>query len=424
MVSDVMLVLLLLIVATLLSSIVAYGTHPYWAQFHHGIELIALSRRLEWPLIALAIILAAILLAMVIGGKRRAWWLIGLAPLLALFVHRFAIDQNSAFLVNRQPVFVAADLPNDGEFLSDDSYVVGLSYHGQSWAYPYALLYPSPLVVQVEQEHPLLLMWSPFANRAVALAIDRSIKPTEIEVVSMPANTLLVYNSRVGQFINGFTGKTLSGQKPSGVIESISTLKTTWKNWKALHPATQVMQPTLPAHANLPTRPVLPMYPMPRAMTQPSESTVALLQGDNPIAIADDDIPSDPATVVVGDQTLLLLRQPNGLLKAFSRLVPPDYFLTFRLKTDPKFPEAILFDINTSSLWNAEGVAVEGPLKGTHLKSVDIDDGVYAQVAQFWYPRLPFVEPAVVPDYAPEPSSTGKTSPRPHRTPRRRRTTS
>jgi len=428
--SVVILALILLILATLVSGMVAYGTHPYWAQFHHGIEFIAMARRLEWPLIAAAIVLAAFLLALVIGGKRRAWWLIGLAPLLALFVHRFAIDQDAAFRVNRQPTFVSADVPGDGEYLGDDAYVVGLTYHGQSWAYPYALLYPSPLVVQVEQEHPLLLMWSPFANRAVALGIDRSIKPVEMEVVSMPANTLLVYNARVGQFINGFTGKMLDGEKPSGVIETIPTLKTTWKNWKMLHPATQVMQPSLPAQAmqptfpayhNLPTRPVLPMYPMPPS-TRPSESTVALLSGENsvnPLAIDDEDMSPEPATVPAGEQTLLLLRQPDGMLKAFSRLVPPDYYLIFRQKTDSKFPAAILLDTNTASLWNAEGVAIDGPLKGTRLKAVDIDDGVYLRVAQFWYPHLTLVEPTAVPDYAPEPSTVPGTTHR--RTTHRRR---
>ena len=59
---------------------------------------------------SVALIACILLMALTIFGQRRAWWLIGLAPVLALFAHRFA--PGSAALgttVLENPYFVAAE---------------------------------------------------------------------------------------------------------------------------------------------------------------------------------------------------------------------------------------------------------------------------------------------------------------------------
>src|SRR5437763_1197041 len=81
------------------AAVAAYGTSASWAQYPHGLDLILWSRRLEWPLVTIAILLCLGLIALVIAGKRRAWWLIGLGPILALFAHRFVTDPAGAFSI-------------------------------------------------------------------------------------------------------------------------------------------------------------------------------------------------------------------------------------------------------------------------------------------------------------------------------------
>ena len=56
------------------------------------------------------------LVATVISGRRRVFWLIGLGPILALFGHRFATDPNATMRSVENPAFVAADAA--GEFLA------------------------------------------------------------------------------------------------------------------------------------------------------------------------------------------------------------------------------------------------------------------------------------------------------------------
>ena len=218
----------LLLIAAIPAAVVAYGIDPNWAQYPHGIELILFSRRFEWPMIALTLVACVAILGLVISGKRRAWWLIGLAPILTLLGHRFAINPNNAFLINADPTFVSADRAS---FVAPDDSVLGIVEGADAMAFPFASLYSRPLVVRELRTQPMLLMWSPFANCATAYRIDRSIQSNELEIVSMPANALLVYNSRVGQFINGVTGLTPDGRVPAGFISRIPTVKTSWDRW-------------------------------------------------------------------------------------------------------------------------------------------------------------------------------------------------
>ena len=201
--SPVVLPVLLLLLAALPAAVIAYGIDPDWAQYPHGLELILFSRRFEWPMIALTLIFCVAMIGLVIAGKRRAWWLVGLAPVLTLLGHRFAINPSNSFVINADPIFVSAD---QASFLAPDDSVVGIIDGSDAVAFPFASLYPRPLVVRNLSTQPMMLMWSPFANCATAYRIDRSIQSNELEIVSMPANALLAYNSRIGQFINGVTG--------------------------------------------------------------------------------------------------------------------------------------------------------------------------------------------------------------------------
>jgi hypothetical protein len=382
--------LLILLLAGLAAGFLGYGIHPALAQYPHGLEIILAARRYQLPVAALVVILCVSLIALVISGKQRAWWLVGLGPIVALLAHRFAGDPNSVFLVNTQPSFVFAE---QARFVGDDDWVVGIQEDGEATAYPYAALYPAPLVVQMGRLSPMVLMWSPFANRALAVHVDRSIKSDEMQVVSMPANTLLVYNSRIGQFINGVTGLTNKGAKPDGFGQEIGTIKTTWKEWRTMHPDTKVLVPPI-FEDGAPTRPVLPIFPMPPVGdSADSSGTVALFDGATPFAVRDDEILSTPTNFASDSQSVLLLRdRRSGLLRAWDRQVDTDLYPTFHAHKFTKFPDATMIDSDSNSPWTADGRALDGPLKGKKLKTVAVDDQVYLRVLRVWWPRLRVVE--------------------------------
>jgi hypothetical protein len=387
--TPVILPILILLLAAIAAALVAYGIDPAWAQFPHGFELILFSRRFEWPLIALALLLCIVMIALIVAGKRRAWWLVGLAPILALVGHRFATNPENGFLVNAEPVFVSAD---QASFVRPDDSVVGLIDGTDAVAFPFASLYSRPLVVRGLATAPMVLMWSPFADCARAYRIDHSIQTNELEIVSMPANALLVYNSRIGQFINGLTGLTSDGRVPEGFGSRIASIKTSWDRWVKAHPNTMVLVPP-DADAQAPRRAVLPYFPMPadRANSDP-DATVGLIGGSSPVAIRDADIGADP--VNFADPPIVVLRDPGtGAVMAFDRQVDEDLIPTFSARRFRRTPQAMMTDSDSATAWTADGRALDGPLKGKKLQRLDVEDGVYLRVAGYFFKNLKVLDP-------------------------------
>jgi hypothetical protein len=387
----VLLPLVLLVIASISAAFVAYGINPAWMQYPHGLEIILASRRFEWPLVALTLVACVALIALIVAGKKRAWWLLGLAPIVTLLGHRLALNPSDAFQVNSRPMFVSAD---HASFMAADDWVVGLIDGPDAVAFPYASLYSRPLVIRTDEAEPMLLLWSPFANSATAFRIDRAIRPNELEVVAMPGNALLAYNSRIGQFINGITGLTPGNQKPTGFVSSIPVVKTTWSRWLAAHPATIVMTPP-PNAGDAPRRAVLPYFPMPRDSDKLSaDTTIALIRASPATAILDSDIETEP--VNLSDPALLFLRNPlTGSISAFSRNIDQDLISTFFSKSFKKIPRAIMTDSDSGSAWTSDGHAVDGPMKGKKLQPIEIEDRVYYNIAKFWYPGLKIKSPRI-----------------------------
>jgi hypothetical protein len=394
--------LLLLVVAVLTAGVVAYGTNAVWAQFPHGIEAIIWSRRLEWPLVTLCLILCLVLLGLIVSGKRRAWWLIGLGPVLALFVHRFVTDPGGGMTVADNPNFVAA---SDAGFVGDQDYVVGLQFGDGAFAYPYATLFEDPVVIQSEHEKRMILMWSPFANRAVAQAIGRDIKARDLEIVSMPANALLLYNRSNGQFMNGLKGQLPGGQKPTGFGAPLVVSTMIWRQWRELNPQTKVMKVDVrtPRSGQPPPRePILPINPMPPAILDyPANNSIILVGTTQPAAVKSDQIGPEPLRLQVDGEPAFIFREAPAMpVKAFScYLKKQELFPRFRLDREHKYKGAMFVDSDTQSGWSAAGQWVGGLkeyrklLQGTRLTAVPVQDHLYWGVMKFWYPDLKLVTP-------------------------------
>ena len=374
----------------------AYGTDPRWAQFGHGIDFILWSRRLQWPLIVVVLLLCLALLMLVISGKRRAWWLIALAPILALFVHRFATNPAGEGVVAEDPGFVAG---SDVQFLHSDDYVVGVKFGDNAYAFPFCALFRAPAVLINDRENRMILLWSPFANRALAFSVTRELSARDLEVVSSPANAVLLYNSKLGEFINAVTGQTPSGQKPTDFREPIPVIKTSWARWSEAHPDSKVMVPLQANWPSAPARPVLPRYPMPGNRPELADQTrLIFVATTQPSAIPADAVSQAPLNLLSGATPLLLFRDPSGVLRAFDRRVEEDLSPRFSPFANPKHSEVILSDADTNTQWSASGVAIDGPkeTRGKKLTPIMVDDELYWGVMKYWYPDLRWVDAATL----------------------------
>lgn len=431
---------LLLLLAFAAAAVASYGTDPAWISYSNGLEIIYMSRRLQGPLFTLCVILCFALLLLVVSGKRRAWWLIGLAPILVLFAHRFATSPMRDFKVADNPSFVAFDGAHQ---VRDEDYIVGLMYDGTAYAYPYAALYQTPVVIQTIVQERLILLWNPYANYARAFVADRGVTARELEVVSMPANALLLYNSRYGEFINGVTALNQNQKKPSGFGRELETYLSTFARWKQLHPNTKVLPaPSLGVAPPVPLKPryVIPVPPRGQSATAqaadvPSpDASVVLIATTRPTALTPTDLPNTPVNLVVAGESIVAFRDPNtGNPRAFSRVLHTGEEVAFApipphlSKLPTTRPTIHMFDNMMVYPWTASGRLLEvepkakPAWKGASLTPLITAEGPYYQVLRYWYPDLNFHHVTAA-DFATIASPVEPPPPpRPQRTPRRRR---
>ena len=368
---------------------VAYGTDPDLARFSHGIQIIMLTRRLQWPLVILCMFLCVGLIALIISGRRRAWWLTGLAIVLALFARAFSSFYRPSIAMVESPPFV--DPAQSGGILQPAQYVAGFEFAGQHYALPFQQMTAHPLLLLNDQEQRAVVIWSVTANAATVLPIDRTVFPREWEVASRPADSLLLYDRRLGQFIVGVTGKTVQEQRPAGTGDPLGTELVPYQQWLGEHPDTRVMNlDYAPAAPATPVQPLL-HFPADRSHAQ---RTVAVLSTSQPSAV-ESGVTMHYQEITIGKTSLLLIRLSAAMpLRAFDRQTKDD--LVLRLsplkRPDKKHPAAVLVDSDSNSLWTSEGHAIEGPLKGTQLREVGVRDGLSWSVMKFWMPSLEWVE--------------------------------
>ena len=376
--------------ATVLAALVAYGTHPVWAQYPHGLGLIMFARQAQWPALFTSLAAALSLVALIIAGKERAWWLIGLGPVMALFVHRFATDPTAGMACLEDPTFVP---PAQAAFVNDDDFVVGLTFGEKAYAYPYAALYSTPVVIHAQHDKRIMVMWSPTANRAVATTVGRDLRARHLDVVSTPANALLVYHTQTGKFINGLTALTPRGEKPPGFVAPLQTAKMPWRQWRAARPDTVVMVPTGRLATRAPRQPLLPSWPMPKGAGGDTPQLPVVVVGmGTPAAVPSKDLHAGPVNLSADGKPVFAFRDPrSGAARSFARRLD-DLSPRFAANRDPKRAArgALFVDSDTDSGWSADGVAVDAKKEYRHkrLPTVVAEDGLYWGVMKYWYPKL------------------------------------
>lgn len=379
----------LIILATAAAAVVAYGANPDLARFgSDGVNFIMHVRRLQGPLVLISLVPCVVLIVLVILNKRRAWWLLGLAPVLALFAHRFALSEHRFFSV--------AEVTSDAmlrveevSFLRDDDWVIGIVRDGQAYAYPYSAMYATPAVVHTDRADRWLLIWSPFANLSRAWQVDRAVRGRDLEIVSMPANATLVYNRRLGEFINGITGQNQNHETPPELREAITSQRMTWSAWRSRFPDTRVMPPMGRSSRQLPAAPVKQLYAIPPGF-EPRDRLVAMIPATQPAAIEMGEIRTLPLNISISGLPVVVFRDPDsGEVRAFDRRIDGDLSPKFNLNSTAG-RRAWLVDSDTNSGWDARGVAVDGPCakSKTRLRSIPIEPDVYWGSLKFWMPDL------------------------------------
>ena len=383
----------LIILAISSAAIVAFGTNADLGRFHHGVDFIMNVRRLQGPLILGAILPCVVLIVLVILNKRRAWWLIGLAPVLALIAYRFSFSQQRFFGVAEVTTDTMLRV-DEVSFLRDEDWIVGVVVDGDAYAYPYSALFSTPAVVHTDRDKRWLIVWSPFANYSSAWFVERILRGRDMEIVSMPANATLVYSRQFGEFINGITGLNQDKEVPPELKSPLRTFRMTYGNWRARYPETYIMPPVGPHAGKLPGAPVKPLYPMPKD-TPLIERSIALIPTTQPLAIATNDITTLPANLNEGSISFLIFRDPQtSQIRAFDRRLEDDLIPRFRLNDKPG-RNVWLVDTDTNTGWDSRGNAMDGELgkEKKRLKPIEVQPDLSWGIMKYWMPDLKLISP-------------------------------
>jgi hypothetical protein len=302
-----------------------------------------------------------------------------------LFFHQFSPWGNQKLYITE---FVAADQPA----LRDEDWVVGLEFGDQAYALPYRSLYSMPIVFLTDYDKRAMVMWSAHADRASAWTVSREFKPRDLEIVSTPLDTLLLFDKRLGQFIIALNGQTPLGEKPIGLEQPIATTKTTWAIWAKAHPTTKVLA-GYDFLADAPSSPVLPSDATGSVDGLAGGTAIAVVTTSVMAAVPENAITHEPSNLVAGQTRLLVFRDASNQMHAFDRNAKEDLFLTFVPKMSRKVKDAVMIDSDTNSWWTIGGKAVQGPLMGTQLKELPIESDLYWGVTKRWYPQATLARP-------------------------------
>ena len=284
-----------------------------------------------------------------------------------------------------QPVFVPA---SKAVFAQDDDLVIGVAQGRTAKAYMALDLTQTGSVDDVMPDGPIDVTWCGVCGTGAVFRSEIDGKRLHFDYDSM-ANANEVHRDReTGSRWQQSTGEAISGPLQGRTLTLYPFILTTWKEWRTRYPNTQMLAP---APGYLERIPIL----RPRQKAQRSGGGAApagsfskderlrpreLIAGLNvggetmafPIAamrtvrVVNERVGGVPVVVIhqpSSDTTTAFEAQVNGKV------------LTFEAANADA---SAVIDTGTRTTWNAYGLALRGPLRGTQLKPLIL-------IPEFWF---------------------------------------
>ena len=285
-----------------------------------------------------------------------------------------------------KPEFVAASA---AAFLQDDDIVLGVTNGTVARAYPAADLAQHGAVSDVMPDGPISVTFCGVCNTGVVFRADVKGRTLRFQYDRMVGANEVQKDLETGTSWQQATGEAIDGPLKGTRLTLYPVVRTTWAEWRRRYPSTLVLQP-LPGYAErMPSRSkrikdntrVGPEGPPNGALTLdtrlPARETVAGLEvGREAVAYPFSELRR--ARVVndrVGGLPIVIVHQPSSDTTTAFDARAKGKVLTFQAANDDA---SSVIDRETRSTWNAYGLCLEGPLKGTQLKQVIL-------VPQFWF---------------------------------------
>jgi len=290
------------------------------------------------------------------------------------------------YVAVHNPAFVPA---RDAAFARDDDYVIGVAQGTSAKAYLTLDLTQHGSVDDQMADGPIEVTWCSACGTGAVFRAELKGRRLHFEYDSMVNANEVHRDVETGSRWQQSTGEAISGPLTGSRLTLYPFVLTTWKAWRARYPNTTVLQPQ-PGYAE--RIPIL----RPR-----QKQALTSGEGDAPVGSFNKDDRLRPremiAGLAVGDETmafplsaLRVARVANERVGGVPVVVvhqpSADTTTAFEarakgkaLRFQPANDEASsLVDLETHSTWDAYGLCLEGPLKGTQLKPLIL-------IPEFWF---------------------------------------
>lgn len=285
-----------------------------------------------------------------------------------------------------EPQFVST--PEAG-FLQDDDILIGVASGNVAKAFPAADLAQHGSVNDQMPDGPIEVTWCGTCNTGAVFRAQFKGQLLHFDYDSMVGANEVHKDRETGSRWQQSTGEAISGPLKGSHLELYPFIRTTWKEWRRRYPHTVVLKPS-------------PGYDerMPNLSKRMKEVTLSG-EGDAPKGAFGHDDRLRPKEVVAGLRVgadekafpfsqLRIARVVNDRVGGVPVLVvhqpSSDTTTAFEARAKGKVlrfqavdaDATALADLETHSSWNAYGLCMDGPLKGTQLKTLIL-------MGEFWF---------------------------------------
>jgi hypothetical protein len=284
-----------------------------------------------------------------------------------------------------QPEFVSA---SQAIFLLDDDILIGVARGDMAKAYPVADLSQHGVAMDQMLDGPISVTFCITCNTAAVFRTEVNGQRLHFEYDSMVGANEVDKDRETGSRWQQSTGEAISGLLKGRHLELYPFVRTTWKEWLRRFPNTVVLKP-LPGYAeNMPSRRARINEGIPGGLSapkgafgqderlRPKEIVAGLTIGSDTAAYPFSVLRS--ARVVndeVGGLPVLVVHQPSSDTTTAFEARAKGKALRFQAADGDA---SRLVDLETRSTWDAYGLCLQGPLKGTQLKTLIL-------VPEFWF---------------------------------------
>ena len=285
-----------------------------------------------------------------------------------------------------QPEFVAASAAT---FLQDDDIMLGVVSGKVAKAFPAADLSQHGAVFDTLPDGPISVTWCGVCNTGVVFRAEVNGRTLHFQYDRMVGANEVQKDLETGTSWQQATGEAIDGPLKGTRLRLYPVVRTTWAEWRKRYPRTMVLKP-LPGYAErMPNRSTrikavtrlgpegAPNGALALDKRLPARETVAGLEvGGETVAYPFSELRI--GRVVndrVGGLPIVIVHQPSSDTTTAFDARGKGKVLTFQAANDDA---SSVTDLETRSTWNAYGLCLEGPLKGTQLKQLIL-------VPQFWF---------------------------------------